>query len=323
MMANHPADRASTYEYNKPLAPNNTRLLRISEIYGKRVGELVPIDLVSEQKPPYFALSYTWASASRDRVLPVNGAKLKITQSVEVLLPYIYRKYRSQYLWIDGICIDQDDPEERAEQVKLMRMIYSKAASCIIWLGKSSVEIDRAIRWIPDLAAKFQGYDSSLGFTRDSLLERGIPDMTKNSIWTGIWELLGREWFNRVWTFQEAVLPPALELRCGDHLIDTSCLALLASGILSASESGSLQSMITAVDFDKRRARTGMERVLAIARARNRPSRQAPNFLNLLLESWDWQFTKDLDKIYGLLRLADEDFEANLEVNYVERYTRG
>jgi hypothetical protein len=52
------------------------------------------------------------------------------------------------YLWIDAICINQKDNEEKSQQIKSMQELYSTASLVIIWLGKSDPTSDEAIRLI-------------------------------------------------------------------------------------------------------------------------------------------------------------------------------
>lgn len=311
MMANNP----SAFIYQR-LPSDHIRLLRISQQYGKLVGQLSHVNLASA--PKYLTLSYTWNDQPRDQNFLVDGAVLKIIQNVKFLLPRLLEKYPYQYFWIDGICIDQESEGEQQVQIPLMRTIYTKAAACIVWLGESSPLMDQAIPRIPELAARFQGYDFSLGLNSHSLAARGLPDLS-SPIWAGIDELFCKDWFTRVWTFQEAVLPGALEVLCGEHFINTNSLVQLASSMISASDSGSHQSMSNAVDDNKLRSQVGMSRVITISTARyQRTSQSVPTytFLDLLAKSLDWKSSKPLDKVYGLLGLADKSLEDELGIDY-------
>ncbi len=51
------------------------------------------------------------------------------------VLQSIAGEWEAKYVWIDKYCINQDDGEEKASQVKLMKQIYSFAHETIIWLG--------------------------------------------------------------------------------------------------------------------------------------------------------------------------------------------
>ena len=64
-----------------------------------------------------------------------NGTHLTVTKSLHVALPYLVSQCQCGYLWIDQICINQNDPVERSAQVSIMRKIYSFGNSVLIWLG--------------------------------------------------------------------------------------------------------------------------------------------------------------------------------------------
>ncbi|KAK0654861.1 heterokaryon incompatibility protein-domain-containing protein [Cercophora newfieldiana] len=101
-----------------------------------------------DDAPSYEALSYTWGSAENKKPFIINGQQLLITSNLhEALLalrrPFCRRnsKLRPNFvgphrtLWIDAVCINQDDIEERNRQVRLMWSIYAKAAEVLVFLG--------------------------------------------------------------------------------------------------------------------------------------------------------------------------------------------
>ena len=83
----------------------------------------------------YEALSYTWGDASQQLDISCNGASLKITHNLNVALRYLRFTTDVRTLWVDAICINQSDFEERSQQVQLMRDLYSRAGQVIAWIG--------------------------------------------------------------------------------------------------------------------------------------------------------------------------------------------
>ncbi|KAH8647418.1 heterokaryon incompatibility, partial [Tricladium varicosporioides] len=77
--------------------------------------------------PPYTALPYNWGDQTRRRDIILNSSKISITQKS--------RNYRSLTLWINALCIDQNNDVEKSEQIQWMRQIYSQAKSVTTWLG--------------------------------------------------------------------------------------------------------------------------------------------------------------------------------------------
>jgi hypothetical protein len=125
-------------------------------------------------------------------------------------------------LWADALCINQTDVIERAEQVKLMGLIYWKAFRVQIWLGQDddieeSYRAKHAIRIIRQLA---KVHLAALGTTaEDYKIYREIifdePGSITRSEWTALHRLLERPWFQRVWVVQELGLSRDSVFHCG------------------------------------------------------------------------------------------------------------
>ncbi|CZR70286.1 uncharacterized protein PAC_20188 [Phialocephala subalpina] len=84
----------------------------------------------------YDALSYVWGDANDRQVIWVNGLKLHVGRNLATALTFM-RADKIRTMWVDAICINQDDIPERNSQVPLMREIYSKATTTVVWLGAS------------------------------------------------------------------------------------------------------------------------------------------------------------------------------------------
>ena len=123
-------------------------------------------------------------------------------------------------MWIDQICINQDDAQERSEQVMLMGDIYRRCWHCMIWLGPSDPSSEAAFSLLHSLGKTFahnqsipiddrEMADMSHARIRASLATKLGMDMLpiqSHPGWAGLATLLQRSWFTRLWTFQEAVL---------------------------------------------------------------------------------------------------------------------
>lgn len=84
----------------------------------------------------YEALSYTWGDASQQSAIGCKGARLAITKPLETALRYLRSTKSNLTLWVDAVCIDQKNLEERNQQVLLMRVIYSPARKVVAWIGE-------------------------------------------------------------------------------------------------------------------------------------------------------------------------------------------
>lgn len=104
----------------------------------------------------YIALSYTWGSLDETRPIYIGHASRKVseeeqeglrdqvfgcTANLELALRTLRRKDQFTAVWIDAVCINQADPEERAYQVGIMQEIYANSAAVCSWLNLSKQDV--------------------------------------------------------------------------------------------------------------------------------------------------------------------------------------
>jgi hypothetical protein len=100
------------------------------------------LDPDSGQHPSYDALSYAWGSTKdpgevfiEDPQEPQEFRRLRVTQNLAAALLHIRDEHEPCRLWIDAICVDQKNLQERSSQVQRMRDIYKLADRVVVWLG--------------------------------------------------------------------------------------------------------------------------------------------------------------------------------------------
>jgi hypothetical protein len=139
----------------------------------------------------YEALSYTWGDLENDlekrRSISVNKQNLAVTENLHAALLRLRDRSLERILWIDAICIDQENLEEREQQVRLMAKIYSKAHRVIVWLGKEARGAEGALENIR-LAAIEESTDNSKEMNQRAILN-----------------LLQRPWFQRIWVREQTL----------------------------------------------------------------------------------------------------------------------
>ncbi|KAI0142732.1 heterokaryon incompatibility protein-domain-containing protein [Xylariaceae sp. FL1272] len=157
--------------------------------------ELLTKDLAS--KPKYKAISYTWADENGDstkcRTIFVSGEPFSVTRNCERVLKRMRRRTTRRALWIDAVCIDQDNVDERGHQVRLMTQIYSLATNVIIYIGEADENTDTVF---------------------DHLNRKSASDPSVFKT-TPIGSVLTRRYFTRLWTIQEVTLATTAVLVCG------------------------------------------------------------------------------------------------------------
>ncbi|KAJ2988833.1 hypothetical protein NUW58_g3773 [Xylaria curta] len=94
---------------------------------------LVKIDLKTDNH--FQALSYVWGSGDRSETIQVNETPFRVTPTLENILRGLRHPVDCRKLWIDAICINQDDNFEKITQVDLMGSIYQAAEAVAVWLS--------------------------------------------------------------------------------------------------------------------------------------------------------------------------------------------
>ena len=183
------------------------------------------------------ALSYAWGSNDEPTkpYISCHGKCIKLTSSLESALRQIRSEKEVTNLWVDQICVNQEDLEERSQQVSLMSSIYSIAKRVIIWLGDSDDTSHQAMTSVPvlyyNLCLHFesQGIDFLKNTPYGKRLEgtEYIFPGIESTFWTALTHLLKRQWFQRVWVAQEATVNSQTIVCCGRDQIPWSILTNL------------------------------------------------------------------------------------------------
>lgn len=138
--------------------------------------EITLVEARLAEGPRYEALSYTWAMEDGDVSLSsqirCNGGRIWVTKTCELALRYLRKSDSSRVLWVDAICINQKDADERGHQVGIMRDVYSKAAEVVVWLGETSADLDTD----PPPSNELQPSDSTSGMAPDTSRAREISN---------------------------------------------------------------------------------------------------------------------------------------------------
>ena len=122
-----------------PLEDPRTHFRLLKLIDGDGHDNLLLIDLATfplDAPPEYYALSYTWGNDEPQWSILVNAVVFRVTRNLNSFLKHVAApRYRSCLVFIDAICINQTDVQEKEAQIGLMGRIYSSASKVIAWLG--------------------------------------------------------------------------------------------------------------------------------------------------------------------------------------------
>lgn len=204
-------------------AKNMTTPLRCSIVQDSR----------SALRAPYSAVSYTWGPREFTHHLEIehdgDTSYLKITTNVDILLRYLRDQRVLRNLWIDAICLNQNDDAEKAQQIPLMGCIYGQAQQVHIWLGTDNCTIlplfafFRAASQVPE--TKQQIMANRLVFLMRKHFSHTSPDGIVSQLFlpgggeafNSISDFFDRPWFSRRWVIQEAHLARQAIVHCGKH----------------------------------------------------------------------------------------------------------
>lgn len=97
------------------------------------------------------ALSYCWESEKLEKEIVLDGKATKVPKNLEAALRALRTLPETRTgmkFWVDYLCINQRDMNEKSHQMNFMSNVYSSALSVIAWLGPEEDESDKAIRLI-------------------------------------------------------------------------------------------------------------------------------------------------------------------------------
>ena len=186
-------------------ARKETRLIVIEPGFDQNAIRcaMQTISLLTKPLPTYETISYVWGDATLRSTIFVNDHKLDIPLSAEAVLRRMRNTQRERTVWIDSLCIDQTNMDERNYQVQLMCDIYSNTTIGLIWLGEDDGHAEEIFKSIQAL------YDEARWETNDF-------QNFKETVWPGWWDAYGAPsavqfsaehlarffnlpWFSRLW----------------------------------------------------------------------------------------------------------------------------
>ena len=321
------------HEY-RPLEADEMRLLVLNPGFPDDPIECYLEHYTLNHAKPYQALSYVWGDPRNQEVIQVDGCSFKVTKNLNNFLVTYRERYECHVLWIDAVCINQNDIPERNAQIRVMKRIYEDAESVIIWLGNETPDTGAALKhveyvyhslWIPRLDEEESAQKALATFTSEDVpfVFPGIRDYS-NSVWKGFQDILDRPWWSRIWVYQEATAPAknGSIVFCGPRSIDFDKI-LTVNKII--------RYMISHVDglvqLESQGNLTGVYMEMYLELRRDYHQRGISHFLrlsDLLPTLRGFDATNPRDKLYALIptsldgtELLDVNYEHSVEEVYV------
>ncbi|KAK4952810.1 hypothetical protein LTR10_009618 [Elasticomyces elasticus] len=161
------------------------------------------ISLLDKSLPLYETVSYAWGNASKRDIIFVDGHQLEVPISAKKVLQRMRRIESSRIVWIDVVCIDQQNLIDRNYLVQLMCEIYSSTSTGFVWLGDDDHDTEATFDAIRSLYSEAQRKTANF-------------ETFKETVWPGWWNVYGaptsvafdagpmaqlfnNTWFSRLW----------------------------------------------------------------------------------------------------------------------------
>ncbi|KAK4498175.1 hypothetical protein PRZ48_010832 [Zasmidium cellare] len=194
-----------------------------------------PIDKDGQDDEAFEAISYCWGTAMSQGCLHLtNGSSLSLTQSLYSALQAFRRGDKPRNLWVDAVCINQEDVIERSSQVQMMGRIYAEARRVLVWLGPCFPGGSEAVAFVtltaPIVARGDRPRRELLKILEDHLETATHCKCCKTAIsppqrirlenaLAAVAKLFERPWFERLWVVQEVALAKEVLVHCGTHFV--------------------------------------------------------------------------------------------------------
>lgn len=287
------------------------------------------VDIGSSEKHSYEPLSYCWGSQSSIwTIIWVGDNQVHVGKNLYLALEYLRFPQDIRTLWVDALCINQQDVNEKNAQIPLMRQIYENGSQTLVWLGDREASSALAFQIMNFLASyakehpgqvinpeRWDEYRRNKRTPGQDEARRGAGPLNVWASWNqlsaqdALRKLFGRAWFERVWVIQEVAVSEKVMVHCGN--LTTSWENLQSAYGVSSSQldpDGTLENLIT-------------------QRMAYRSSRDNRNLASIACFAAMARATDPRDKIYALLGLVESETQASLvavdyEIDAAEVYKR-
>lgn len=297
------------YSYSK-LNDRHIRLVVMYRSWAFKVSyHLIDVDL--DNLPRYEAISYTWGNTLEQEEILIDGKSFQTTCTIGDILRRRSRLIRiwpgvMKALWIDYLCINQNDAAEKTKQVQLMREIYQKSSNVMAYLGDEP-DASKA-NW---LLIKLESLASELTYeelTKRCLLEYDTPS------WHALVRMLSHPYFTRIWVVQELATAPKIYLTYGRGLIEWDLLEWAFEAFARPDMSMLLTRAVVEMKWN---LALNLEHGVILSALRAVYQQKTPFSLqeSLILCS-RFCATDPRDKIFALLGLVSDDGDINKLVDY-------
>ena len=309
----------NSYRYIPLETDRHFRLLSVRSLHTSS-GPQWEYDIVAfplDHAPSYETISYVWGDNKRIRNLNLAKETLPITESISKAIPLLSPHSKTGYLWIDQLCINQDDIPERNRQVQLMGEVYSRSMRTLVYLQVEEWAIERIVSFL-EAEPNFQDAGMDEQFNNKAVVRQLELSYSKDSpnarTWRSVVELMNNPWCVRAWIAQEVILSQIVDVVIGENVVPLETLYQFALATARIEQKRPMthepgNCVILSTGFNRLHSLTKVR----IARAKRK---QSARFWDLLSSIAPYSHSSDpRDAIYAFLGLLDDD-RVTINVDY-------
>ena len=341
-------------EPNKIYQPLNPaqREIRLLHVLPKHLFSHRPQDIfctikttnLDDAADQYKALSYAWGKeVSRHQVyLYINGTEIPITVQENLYQALIHLRDRHQgrsdgpfVLWVDAICINQGDENEKTEQVKHMKSVYEKASAVCVWLGVAADGSDQLIKRMRDVCEMAMGLERAVPGSWTDVMSKVVTSSEEDATFAlaAMVPFLSRPWWSRIWVVQEIAAATTVHFYCGHRRITDLEMHVSVACFLSMLDTCSTKPLSTRSEYE---CQAALMRDFSIRMSivNELPSIRAglePGFLRLIDRLRQWYMTDPSrgtvmeasdarDFVFSLLGICRDAAELQLQPDYTKSW---
>ncbi|KAI1288223.1 HET-domain-containing protein [Xylaria venustula] len=255
--------------------------------------------------PDYEAVSYRWGSSELTDEIIVSGYRFPVTKAAFDLLLARRSVWTHRTLWIDAICINQEDIQEKSEQVQLMRDIYHRASRVVAYPGGD---------WQSRIAGStiYQLWGLAHQYNTNEIDYTTISNEASALRWRAMADLFGNTYFSRTWVIQEIAVGQNTQLYIGGEYIPWAIFAEVLDWCFQPNR----RHLLTGSDEkDRRTWRSGQTIENIFIMSFLRPEAETGTFAsgklrhmldleNLLFITSSFRSADPRDKVFGLVGIA-------------------
>jgi hypothetical protein len=158
----------------------------------------------------YDAVSYTWGTTVFSNKLFHVGdsSSIPITESLDEALRKFRLPHTARSLWVDAVCINQSNDQDKARQIPCMKRIYEGARQVLVWLGGGEDQ-ENVVRFLYKISRCANDWER-LDWEVDDFVTKSQGNLES---------FFSLPYFTRIWIIQEIVVNCDITLYCGESYI--------------------------------------------------------------------------------------------------------